>query len=60
MPPENRYCMKPLMNFFRSFGFKSDADLPIFELNDIHETVEINQNSEQEKADTELEKQEKA
>ncbi|ABN51923.1 MAG TPA: SMC-Scp complex subunit ScpB [Hungateiclostridium thermocellum] len=46
--------------FFRSFGFKSDADLPIFELNDIHETVEINQNSEQEKADTELEKQEKA
>ncbi|GAE89063.1 segregation and condensation protein B [Acetivibrio straminisolvens JCM 21531] len=45
--------------FFRSFGFKSDSDLPIFELNDIHEADEVNQNSEQEKTDTELEMQEK-
>jgi len=44
--------------FFRSFGFKSDSDLPIFELSDIHEAVEVNQNSEQEKDNKELEKQE--
>ncbi|HHV28862.1 SMC-Scp complex subunit ScpB [Acetivibrio mesophilus] len=45
--------------FFRSFGFKSDSDLPIFELNDVQEPEEVNQNSGQEKQDTEFEKQEK-
>lgn len=30
--------------FFRSFGYKSDSDLPVFEMNEIPEVVEHNSN----------------
>lgn len=44
--------------FFRSFGFKSDSDLPIFELNEVQELEEENQSIEQQKSDTESVKHE--
>ncbi|WP_010243590.1 SMC-Scp complex subunit ScpB [Acetivibrio cellulolyticus] len=38
--------------FFRSFGYKSDSDLPIFEMNEIPEMIEFGEDGNNETTDT--------
>ncbi|NLL06312.1 MAG: SMC-Scp complex subunit ScpB [Clostridiaceae bacterium] len=40
--------------FFRSFGYKSDSDLPIFEMNEIPEVLESTEEANDEKVDRDI------